>query len=118
WRQRSRLVPARRDAPLDAFAGGPILSVRDVPEVHGVRGVEAIAIGGLRRKEPFTRHAGTPRVQWLEQMRHDVVGVNTEQWVRHDLDVEPLAEAIRGQASHGYAAAVPGQGHGLGALGE
>src|SRR5687767_5095658 len=55
-REGSAAVAARGDAPLNSLAGGPVLAIRDVPELRCVGGVEALGLDRLFGEQPLALH--------------------------------------------------------------
>src|SRR5918992_2748338 len=110
WYGSARKAP-RGHAALDGLAGPPVLAVRDVPELHGVAWVEALALQGLGREEPLAHDARPVRPQRLEPVGQDVVGVRADQEVREQRAVQHLAPAAVVEAGKDDAEALAGEGH-------
>src|ERR687892_2901150 len=60
-RQRALPVPPPGRSPLHALTRRPVLAVGEVPELHGVAGVEPLALPRLRREQPGALDPGAVR---------------------------------------------------------
>jgi hypothetical protein len=98
--ERAGDVRGRGQAALDGLAGGPVLTVGQVPEVHGVRRAEALLLDDVLREGP---RAGDPRPlrrQRHQQVRHHVVRMQRDQQVRQDRGIHHVRQLVLVEPRH------------------
>src|ERR1700694_3303653 len=76
---RPRCVGTRFNAKLRELAHMPILTVRHIPEIHGVACVEAGLCHGLGIEQPAARDLRSVDAHWPHKMSHDIIGMQAQQ---------------------------------------
>ncbi len=108
----------RGKTTLHRGAGVPVLLVGDVPEVHGVGGIEAGLLDGFGGEGPGAFDAGRIGGQRCEAVGHHVVGMEAHQDVGEDVHVDDGAPGGRIEPPEHDATTGTVERHGLHALTE
>ena len=105
--------PLALQPPVHRLAGEPVLAVRDVPELARVRRAEVRSLGRLGREEPLALDLRTTRSERFDAMGHHVVGVQADQQVREEAEVEDLTPLPLVEAADRHAAGLARERHRL-----
>jgi len=107
----------RRAQPtLYRFAGRPVLTVGQIPEVDGVGRIEVGLGRNVLRKRPCALDMCPVGCERCHHVRHHVVGMQADEQVGVADEVHDGAQLVLREALDRHATAGPGERHGLRAL--